>query len=172
MSSIREAEVIELAAGELTYLPTPEQRKSKSAFWVRFNENPICEPAEISLSIALRFAGDSRLSRWWSQEGFKEWFRNQEEFRQRLEYLVNLSLDSLENVLIDPKAQSSAKVNAAKLLMEVARKMPPRGAVEKYLDEKIAEMDRKQLEEYIAKKTKVLRPVTESDRIQLDKDKE
>lgn len=163
-SKLSEAEVISLGASELTYLPTPDQRKAKSAFWARFNENPICEPSDISLTTAERLAGDRRLSRWWSQEGFKEWFRNQDEFRQRLEYLVNLSLDSLEYVLADPKAQSSAKVNAAKLLMEVARKMPPKHAVEKYLDEKIAEMDRKQLEDFISKRAKLLpRVVTESD---------
>lgn len=159
MSSTRNpkpVEIIGLAADELTYIPTPEQRKAKSAFWTRFHENPLCEPADISLSLALQLAGDGRLSRWWSDPGFSEWFRNADEFRQRLEYLANLSLDTLEYVLVDPKAQSSAKVNAAKLLMEAARKMPSKGAVEKYLDEKIAEMDRKQLEEYISKKTRLL----------------
>lgn len=154
-------EVIDLATTELTYLPSAEQRRAKSSFWSRFNDNPICDPSEISLAIALRFVADGRLSRWWSQDGFKEWFRNGEEFRHRVEYLAHLALDALENVLIDPKAQGSARVNAAKLLMEVARKMPARGAVEKYLDEKIAEMDKKQLEEFISKRTKLLRTATE-----------
>jgi hypothetical protein len=40
--------------------------------------------------------------------------------------------------------------------MEVARKMPPKGTTERYLDEKIAEMGRKELEEYISKKTTLL----------------
>lgn len=151
-----DVEVIDLAVNELTYLPSPEQRKAKSGFWARFHENPLCDAQDITLAMALKVGGDGRVSRWWSEPGFRDWFRNADEFRQRLEYLVNLSLDTLEHVLVDPKAQGSAKVNAAKLLMEVARKMPPKGTTERYLDEKIAEMDRKQLEEYISKKTKLL----------------
>lgn len=156
MLSTNPTQVLELATSELTYLPTPEQRKAKSGFWAKWQENPLCDPADISLALALRFGGDTRLSRWWGQEGFADWFRNADEFRQRIEYLANLSLDSLEFVLVDPKAQSSAKVNAAKLLMELARKMPSRAAVEKYMDEKIAEMDKKQLEEYISKRARIL----------------
>lgn len=155
------AEILEIVSNELTYLPSPEQRKSKSSFWVRFNDNPICEPQDISLQLALQFVDDSRLSKWWSQDGFKEWFRNRDEFRQRIEYLAHLSLDTLESVLIDPMSQSSAKVNAAKLLMEVARKMPPKQAVEQYLDQKIAEMDRKQLEEFVKSRMKLLTPATD-----------
>lgn len=170
MSTNAAIEILELAANELTYLPTPEQRKAKSAFWARFNENPMCEPEDISLSIATRFAGDGRLSRWWSQDGFKEWFRNRDEFRQRLEYLVNLSLDRLESILADPKSNPSAQVNASKLLMEAARKMPSKHAVEQYLDEKIAQMDKKQLEEFIRAKTpKLVASPTESDTNSVDK---
>lgn len=156
MQSINPVAVLDLAVSELTFLPSPEQRKAKSAFWARFQENPLCEPSEISLAVATRFCGDGRLSRWWGQEGFRDWFRNSDEFRQRLEYLVNLSLDSIEYVLTDPKAQSSAKVNAAKLLMEVARKMPPKGATTVYLDENISKMSKKELEEFITKKTRLL----------------
>jgi ABC-type branched-subunit amino acid transport system ATPase component len=106
----------------------------------------------------LRFGASGAISRWWSLPGFKEWFRNADEFRQRLEYLANLSLDALEYVLVDPKAQSSAKVNAAKLLMEVARKMPSKVAQERFLDEAIAGMSAKQLEEFVQKKSQQLLP--------------
>ncbi len=156
-------EAFEIVASELTYMPSPEQRKAKSAFWARFNDNPICDPQDISLAIALQFANDERLSRWWSQSGFKEWFRNRDEFRQRVEYLVHQALDSLEYVLVDPKAQASAKVNAAKLLMEVARKMPQKQVAEQYLDEKIGQMSKQQLQEYIRKSTKLLPVETAED---------
>lgn len=148
-------EILEIAASEMTYLPSPEQRRAKSAFWTRFNDNPICAPADISLPLALRYINDERLTRWWPQAGFADWFRNADEFRQRIEYLVHLSLDTLENVLVDQAAQASAKVNAAKLLMEVAQKMPKR-AVTEMLDDAIAKMDRKQLEEYVRARTKLV----------------
>lgn len=161
MANIKPVEVLEHVASELTYLPTPEQRKVKSAFWTRFNENPICEPADITLTTVLKFIDDHRVPRWWPDQSFQQWFRNKDEFRQRMEYLAQLALDGLEFVLADPKSQATAKVNAAKLIMEVARKMPPKQAVEQYLDEKIANMDRRQLEEYIRKSVRLL-PAAES----------
>lgn len=146
---------IEIMANDLTYLPTHEQRKLKSAFWVRFNENPLCEPQDISLSVIDRIVHDNRTAKWWSQAGFKEWFRNQEEFRERVESMAHLALDTLMTILVtdDPKT-SSARVNAAKLLLEVARKLPSRTQPqEKFSDDKIANMDKKQLDAYIARHT-------------------
>lgn len=153
---ISPAEVLDHIASELTYLPTPEQRKSKAAFWARFSENPICEPEEITAALAVGLIRDGRVSRWWSQDGFAAWFRNRDEFRQRMEYLSQLALDSLEHVLADPKAQPGAKVNAAKLIMEVSRKMPSKQTVEAYLDEKVAQMNKAQLEEYIQRSMRLL----------------
>jgi hypothetical protein len=154
----RAAQQLEIVASELTYIPSPEQRKTKAAFWAKYNDNPIVEPQDITLPIILQFVSDERVTKWWPQSGFKEWFRNKDEFRQRIEYLVHQALDSIEYVLSDPKAQASAKVNAAKLLMEVARKMPPKNVAEQYLDEKIASMSRKELEEYVRSKTPKLIP--------------
>ena len=155
-----EAEIIDIAATELTYLPSPEQRKAKSAFWARWSENPLCEPQDISLALAARFTGsDRRLDRWWSQPGFREWFINQDEFRQRLEYLANLALDQAEEILAAPmeiKGIAGAKVNAMKLILEAARKMPSRREVDKYLDEKIASMNKTELEEFIRKQSRKL----------------
>jgi hypothetical protein len=160
----KSVEILANVASELTYLPIPEQRKAKSAFYARFNDNPVCEPQDITQALAAKLAGDNRINKWWAQEGFKEWFRNRDEFRQRMEYLTNLAIDRLEAILIDPKSNSAAQVSAAKLIMEVAKKMPSKQAVEQYLDEKIAQMNRQQLEEYISKSVKLLRPVsTETD---------
>lgn len=161
MSSINKAtQQLEIVASELTYIPSPEQRKTKSAFWTRFNDNPLCEPQDISLAVAIQFVSDERLTKWWPQTGFKEWFRNRDEFRQRIEYLVHQALDSLEYVLADPKAQASAKVNAAKLLMEVARKMPSKqDSAGQYLDEKISTMTKAELEAYVRSRApKLIKP--------------
>lgn len=149
-------EVLDYVASELTFLPSYEQRKAKSAFWARFNENPMCEPADISLAMASRFTGDNRVSKWWNQDGFRDWFINRDEFRQRLEHLANLTLDMFEEILSDRKASAGARVSAGKVVMEVARKMPPRHSTEKFMDEKIGEMDRKQLEEFISRRISLL----------------
>lgn len=152
----KQAQIIEVISSDLTYLPSAEQRKLKEAFWLRFSADPTCDPSEVTQSIVELYTSDSRVSRWWSQTGFKEWFRNQEEFRERAAILAHLALDTLQSIMINETAQASARVNAAKLVMEIARKMPTKQAVEKYVDEKIAEMDKKQLEAYIAKNIHLL----------------
>lgn len=156
------SKVVEVMANDLTYLPSPEQRKLKSAFWLRFSENPICDPRDVGLGTVHQLTQDSRVDRWWGVPGFREWFRNQEEFRERVESMAHLALDTLMVILVtdDPK-MSSARVSAAKLLLEVSRKLPSRTATEvgKSADKLIAEMDKKQLDAYIARHMRTLPPV-------------
>ena len=150
--------LMELMANELTYIPTPEQRKVKSSLWHRIGEMAIhVDPSEISLEFIQSIIIDDRIANWWEGEvGFKEWMRNKEEFRERIDYLSFLALDTLEMLLVDRTTNANAKVAAIKLLMEVGRKMPPKVTVEKFLDEKVSDMDKKELEEYIKKNLKLV----------------
>lgn len=145
---------IEIVVAELVYNPSEEQRKLKSAFWLRFNDAPYCDPRSITLAVAQKLVPDKRLDRWWSINGFREWFSNAEEWRERAENLAHLALNAIEQVLRsdDPKAVN-AKVNAAKLVLEATSKMPHKGIKEVYVDDKIGKMNRNQLEEYIRRNT-------------------
>lgn len=162
------SEVVDIVTSELTFLPSQEQQKAKSAFWSRFNENPLCDPSQVSLSIALQFVNDSRLTRWWSLMGFREWFCNHNEFRDRLEYLSHKILDSLERIIEAPfsEANAGAKVNAAKLIMEAAKKMPSKQSKEVFMDERVSQMDKKQLQEFIRKQMATLPAVSSSSDIE------
>lgn len=146
---MKSSHIVEVLVSDLTYLPNPQQRRVKEAFWVRWNENPLCDPADVPLSEALRVTGDGRLERWWSQPGFKEWFRNQEEFRERASVLAQTALDTIEEILSNRDAQPAARIAAAKLAMEIARKMPQKQAEPKYLDDSVGKMDKQQLEQFI-----------------------
>lgn len=164
------SDVVEVLANDLTYIPNPEQRKVKAAFWTRFMENPFCEPKDIQKGDIYQLTSDNRLDRWWSQPGFKEWFRNQEEFRERVEALAMSVLDRLAVILAsdDPK-MSNAQVQASKLLLEVARKMPPKYQQDKYVDEKIGKMDKKELEAFVAERVHLL-PVKKNESDSLTED--
>lgn len=156
------SEKIAQIAEDITFLPSPEQRKTKASFWALYQENPLVEVASVSIQLATQLTGDSRIQRWWGIPGFREWFTNKEEFRQRLEYLANLALDTAEQVLADPKANASARVNMAKLIIEAAGRMPNKWAKEQYLDERIGQMGKKELEAYIRRATQALAPASES----------
>lgn len=143
---------------EVVFLPTPEQRRVKAVLWTQLTDNPAYDPSRLSKELAVQLTGDHRVGKWWQHEaGFKDWLQNKDEFRQRLEYLTQLALDALESVLVDSDPKSSgAKVSAAKLLMEVANKMPQRNARELYHDERIQKMSAQELRSYITKQTKLV----------------
>jgi hypothetical protein len=141
--------------------PRPEHRKAKAAFWSYWMGSDQPPPATIDLALAKRYCGDSRIKGWWDLPGFQDWFSNSEEFKQRVEFLVQLALDNAEDLLRDKSASATAKVAVIKLMLEVANKFPNKQKEERYADEKIAEMDKKQLEDFIAKNLRKL-PLTPS----------
>jgi hypothetical protein len=129
--------------GEIVFLPTPNQRAIKARFWKRLDH---LAPKEITKALAVQIAGPG-ISRWWDSPGFREWFSNKEEAAERLEYLYMLALDTAEELLLNPDAQASAKVNLIKILAQLAGKEPQKEV--KFADEAIGKMSREQLEAYI-----------------------
>lgn len=136
---------------DIIFIPSPIQRKVKAAFWSSYNDNPLFGRDKITLAAVESTISDYRLHKWWAQIGFKEWFTNKDEFKQRLEYLANLALDTIEEVLCNPDANANARMNAAKLMLEAARKMPDKQGEVKYLDERVHTMSKKELEQFIKK---------------------
>lgn len=145
----RVAQVID----DLIFAPTPDQRSVKAAFWAKYANAPLMDTSKITAAYVHKLIPDSRLPRWWSLYGFKEWFLNEDEFRQRIEYIAHLALDAMEAILTDPDANHSARVNAAKLALEAANKMPQKWQKTLYLDDSIQKMDQAQLEQFIRQKS-------------------
>lgn len=113
---------------EMTYIPSPEQRRIKANFWSAHSDSPLAADSDITASYAIQLVGDARIQKWWSLPGFQAWFRNADEYRQRLEYLAQLALDAAEDILLDRDASPAARVHMAKLVIEAAGKMPSRTA--------------------------------------------
>lgn len=134
------------------FQPTPAQKKLKAKFHSRFIPGPLTDLNNLSLSDALEITGDSRLRKLWEQPGFKEWFANRDENRERLEYLFTLALDTAEEILTSETAQASAKVNMVKVLAELANKFPNKYAQEKYVDEEINRMSELQLTTWLSRR--------------------
>lgn len=166
MSDIRSL-VTRLAAAsrDLTlFQPEMPHRKARATFWSHFQgEGAIPVPPSVDLSIALKYSGDKRLSQWWVLPGFQDWFLNAEEFQQRVEFLSQLALDSLEESLTSKTVPLKDKLLAAKMVLEIGDKFPGRksSAAEEYLDARIAGMDRRQLEEYITRNIQRIPPALE-----------
>lgn len=117
------ADELKEGAETLIYVPTSAERKLKAKFWAKAAENPLVQisGSHVTLSLVKQYAGGgSSLDGSWKKSGFQAWFMNPDEGRAKLEYLFDLGLDSMEELLLstDPKT-SSAKVNALKLIAEL-----------------------------------------------------
>lgn len=153
-----------------SFQPTDAHKRAKAAFWSHFFSTGALPPEQVNLALAAEISGFSvEIQEWWSIDGFQEWFSNGEEFRQRVEYLSNAALDVLQEILHDGGAKVSDKLQAAKMVLEVAAKFPKSSPKEQFADEAIAEMSAKELEEFISRKMKV---VSLPQAIDLDKSSE
>ena len=133
--------------------PTVEQRKAKARLMVSLEENPMVALDSLSCEKASKWAQYS-FTKYWKQPGFQDWLLGKNEFKSRAEYLSNLAMDAMEDIFLsdDPKL-ASAKVAAAKVVVELGRKMPSKSETGGFLDTMVQEMNRAQLEDFIRQNT-------------------
>lgn len=152
MSKTKSTDIISKAiesAVESLFKPTHDHRKAKSAFWHAVGEGLVpSHGPDTELLIAAKYANDSRIQQWWDLPGFIDWFLNREDFRQQAAYVGELSLSELEKIL--RSEWSKEKLPAIKLGLEVAGKLQK--ADSEPADNQIANMTKKQLEDYISKR--------------------
>lgn len=142
----------------LTFRPSRDQQIARSAFWSTFSSGDIEVPETVDLAVAIKWGLDKRISEWWTNPAFIDWFQNRHEFHQRTEHLALSSLLHLENIISDSDANPSARVAAIKLAMELSGKLASKKTDAEFTDKKINEMTPQQLEAFIRAKTISLVP--------------
>jgi hypothetical protein len=132
------------------YRPTPLERRAKSAFWTKTLENPLLSTEDLSGRKLVQITGIPAIQHSWGKPGFREWFTNQGEYRERLHYLFDLALDAAESVLLseDPKTQS-ARVNMIRVVAELANKFPSRYEKDTIETQAVAKLSKTELELYL-----------------------
>lgn len=146
-------DITQLVAESAFFEPTDEQRRVKIKFFARISDNPTVEAKSATLAQVKQITQSAAVEKWWPVLGFREWFLNSSEHMEQLEFLFDLSIRALTNILQneDPKAQG-ARVQAIKHLAEIAGKMPKKQAsMGQFLDKAIAGMDEYQLAAYLEK---------------------
>lgn len=113
------SDLVSISNDDVGFLPSPYQQELKARFWARAELGPLRDPKTIVLEDVKRVVDDPVISRYWKLPGFQSWFVNENEAVEKIDYLTMLGLQALEAVLLDQKAQASAKVNAVKLLAEM-----------------------------------------------------
>lgn len=138
-------------AEQIIFTPSTPQAKVKAKFWTRFQPGPLADPENITMTLALEITNSAALRKWWSQDGFQEWFLNKEEEKERLKYLFNKGLDTMEDILDNPDANANAKANIIKMLAEMNGYLGKK-PVEKFADEEFNRMSEAQLKSYLERK--------------------
>jgi len=139
-------------ADSVIFSPTALHRKWKIKFWAKYVPNPLTDVSDITIYDIDEIIRDSRISKFLGQPGFREWFLNTDENREKLEYLFQISLSVAEEILLDTESNASAKVNMIKVLAELANKFPSKTQQERFVDDEINKMSASQLEAYLARR--------------------
>lgn len=147
------------------FTPTEAQKKAKSRFWATCSGEGGPTPSPLpNIEQALQFGSIDR--KWWDESGFRDWFWNRNEFNERLEYIGLLALEELESTLKSKLVTSAQKIPAIKLALEVAHKLGGKGQGESIdLPDKLANMSKKQLEDFIESRRKLLTTESTDDKI-------
>ncbi len=107
------------------YKPNAAQRRAKANFWTAWQDDPSVDIELLTKDDAIQLSGVKTVGSWWAQAGFKDWFLNKDDHRQRLEYLYDLALDRAEAILeSDEPKMASAQVNVIKAVAELGAKFP------------------------------------------------
>jgi len=142
-----------------TFRPTEAQRRAKSALLAALSD-PTCAIFEVKTISAAQAAtlcsNDSVLS-WWKQPGFKAWFLNKDETRQKIKYLTDKALESVTQVLEDPDPRASAsKVAILKILLQYEA-----AEIQTKTNTRFDSMDITQLRAFLKQNAHLIRPLLE-----------
>ena len=145
-----------------TFRPTESQRKAKAALlaFLADPETMLFDLKSLTVDRAISLTGIPALRTWWNQPGFRAWFINKEESRQKIKYLTDKALEAAVQILDDPDPRaSSAKVNILKTLLSYE-------AQEQSLktNTKFDNMDINQLRGFLKQNAHLIRPLLEEEK--------
>ena len=135
---------------ELMLNITPEMRECKTRFWKALESNPICDPNHVSLPAVMQLTKHKKLKSWWEKPGFEEWFTAGDEFEVKVASAKHTALDTMMEIMANPDSPASARVTAAKQVMDYARSMEKEDpAIEKLLDKIAGVNNIEDLQKYV-----------------------
>jgi len=107
-----------IADEEAMFTPTKLQREVKSRFWQILNDNPLllAQAKNINPNMIRRVTScSSSIEQWWKIEDFRDYFLNNNTFKENLRGLEEMALDVLYKILANPNLDGDAKVMANQL---------------------------------------------------------
>lgn len=145
-----------------TFKPTDSQRKAKASLlaFLADPETMLFDLKSLSVDRAISLTSIPALRTWWNQPGFRTWFINKEESRQKIKYLTDKALEAAVQILDDPDPRaSSAKVNILKTLLAYEAQEQTQKTHTKFDN-----MDINQLRGFLKQNAHLIRPLLDEEK--------
>jgi len=136
------------AIADDVFIPKARQRRIKAKFWASWREGP--SKGEPTLSAAIEVTKCSTIETWAQEPGFTNWFMNDQDHQQRLEYLFDMGLDMLEDTM-QTAEKAADRLKAFEYVAKLAHKLTKQETEIKYLDKEIQTMSEAEIEKLIKK---------------------
>jgi hypothetical protein len=122
--------------------------------------DPTCaifDVKSINAGQAATMCNNDSLHTWWKQPGFKNWFLNKDETRQKIKYLTDKALEAATQVLEDPDPRASgSKVAILKILLQYEA-----AEIQTKTNTRFDSMDVLQLKAFLKQNAHLIRPLLE-----------
>lgn len=142
---------LEQAMDDISFCPSVEQRQTKAAFWAKMGDDPLAHNRDsITAAQARGVTGVAKVTRWWAVPGFREWFVNGEEWKQKLLYVIDVGLDALIDIMADDNPKTAgARVKAFEVACRLAGREPAKTKEVRFIDKAINDMSPQQLQAFL-----------------------
>lgn len=127
------------------FTPSPAQIRRRKEYWER---NPQLSQ-DPSLEEAIATGAHAMVSRWWKTPGFSEWFLNKDSNLHAAEELLHRAMDRLSDILGTAEDEGIIIAAAKEARTLHAQLTAATETSEKFADEQVNQMSRKELEDYI-----------------------
>lgn len=102
------------------FVPTPEQQRVKSAFWVRWGDDPLVDPENLTAAEAARRSREPDVERWFRNEACRAWFLNRESAREGVEFLLDTWIEQAASKLTSQQLGDREFLALGKLLTDLS----------------------------------------------------
>tara|TARA_R100001463_G_scaffold132763_1_gene193670 strand:- start:381 stop:851 length:471 start_codon:yes stop_codon:yes gene_type:complete len=134
------------------FTPTPDQRLVKAQFHTALANGP--SPGKITAALAVQLTDQTVVEKWWKDPKFVRWFIDSNSFDVMAEALSNAALGVISDIMFNA-AKDSDRLNASKLLIEIAGKIKKNQVEVKFRDDSLPD-DVASLDRLIAEGTNAL----------------
>lgn len=138
-----------LIAGSAVFTPSNRQIRARNRF---YDEHPGELPPDLSAAAYVEMGAPQALLKWWGTAGFSEWWSSPQWEKEESQRILYAAMQTVARILGDTDLPAQVQLGAAKEAREIYSKLNTTKE-QRFADESIAEMDRKQLEEYIKRNT-------------------